>query len=727
MDKRHNSSSLPASRTGAQHASSMQRGARLHAQGQLEEALLAFEEALALQPRDVNTVSACAAVLSALSRHRAAYDTLRSVEDALLETADGSANLAIAAETCGDMDKARGAYQRALALDPKHLRSLNNIGLLAAAGSQWDLAASWARQCVALAPEHAAHHAHLSDALCGARHYAQALETVTAGLLRFPHEPALLVRRIVILAFQGELDKADAARAALDAAGARHFENFLASWPGADEPSGAAPATLPDTAQLYWMQSFEAMGACDWRGLDKLTATLRQLLATDLRQGRHREWRDAGFYCQMLALQEGELASMNSTAPSAGEAPARGHLLPFVHKKNPTSRKDDRIHVGLAIPDLHNRQQLQGLARQLALHDASRFAFHVYASTPLAPARRKDLLLPDTGAVVELAHMTTTEAVGRVRLDRLDIFVNRADGATRSRPGIAALRVAPVQLHQPAWHRRQMPGTWDYVVSDTWIHPEGQEGSAWGAVARLPVTCWRPADPANHQPEEKSREACGLPEDSLVLSSFVAPVNLDPQSFGVWMKILRSLPDAVLWLAAYDLGTASNLAHEAEAAGVHASRLVFSAPMSRGHTLASLGHSDLFLDTLRFNSGDGLSDALRLGVAAISCSGHSMASRMGGSILRAAGLPECVVDSPETYVAEAVRLGRNPQALQTLRHRLRTALPDAPLFDLAARTREWEAAWTVMAERTRAGQPASAFDVPIDVQAPSRSTAHPGA
>jgi protein O-GlcNAc transferase len=80
------------------HAACMLRGTELHSAGQLEQALLAFENALALAPQDVNTASACATLLSLLDRPQAAYRTLLSVEAQLMQTADGAANLAIAAE-----------------------------------------------------------------------------------------------------------------------------------------------------------------------------------------------------------------------------------------------------------------------------------------------------------------------------------------------------------------------------------------------------------------------------------------------------------------------------------------------------------------------------------------------------------------------------------------------------------------------------------------------------
>jgi protein O-GlcNAc transferase len=704
------------------HAICMQRGAQLHAAGRVEEALLAFEHALAMQPQDVNTASACAAMLSLLSRPRAAYNNLCSVKTALLKTADGAANLAIAAEGCGEIDEAQNAYQCALELDPEHLRALNNVGLLAASRSQWDVAILCAEKCVLLDPAQPAHHAHLSDAFCGARQYARAIEVVNAARLRFPEDPALTTRQIVALAFQGDLEKAKLAMAALDAAGRQHLQGFLRNWASQSsaQREDAEPSTLPDPAQLYRVQAFEAMAVCDWRDQQALTAKLRKLLADDVSEGKHSDWNDTCFYGQMLDLQEEELSQMDNSL-SRTKASLKGQLPPFVHRRGLSKSRENRIHIGLEVPDLRDQRLTLTLKRQLALYDASRFVFHVYSSTPCPEPGYTEQLLTHASTVVEIAHMTATEAASRVRLDRLDLFIETAFATSRG-PNLAAYRVAPLQLRQPAWHRRQMPGTYDYIVSDTWIHPNSPSFSAWGCIARLPATCWLATGSEKQETGLLSREECGLPDDRLVLSSFLAPIHLDPHSFATWMKILRSLPDALLWLPAYVPLAASHLTREAEAAGVNPNRLLFATPATHTTGLAALSHTDLFLDTLRFNAGDGLAAALQLGVPSITCSGDSLASRMGGSIVRAAGLPECVVDSPEAYVTEAVRLGRDQAALQLLRQRLQTARLSAPLFDTSARIKEWEAAFTTMVERSRAGLPPAAFDVPASSHGHTGST-----
>ncbi|MFS2036769.1 tetratricopeptide repeat protein [Polaromonas sp. CT11-55] len=702
------------------HGPWMLRGAQLHAAGQLEQALAAFEQALALNPQDVNAASACATLLSLLDRPMAAYRTLLSVESQLMQDADGAANLAIMAEACGDLARTDSAYARALQLDPGHLRSLNNVGILAAGSSRWDIAIGLAQKCVALQPGHAPYHANLAEYLSGARRYAEALDVVIAATAKFPLDNELRIRHAVLLAFHGELEKADAALAGLDAPTRLLFEKFLLKLDTPGDLCGRASSQAhrlmlqpPDALQIHVDQAFRGLSAGDWRNNDQLTALLRKALADSTANGRGRNWGDAPFYGLLLDLQDHELAQMHSESIPVLNARLKASLPAFTRQRKPIAGQDNRIRVGLAVRSLHDSRQLQALTQQLARHDASRFAIHVYAFTPPGP-QPAEALRPHAASVSEIGHMAAAEAAGRMRLDQLDIYVEMASDSSWSRQDIAAMRVAPVQLRQTGLYRRHVPGHWDYSLSDRFAHPDDAGLSQDGAIVRLPHSCWLAS--AGQQPSEASgsaisREDAGLPTDTLVLASSLAPASIDPRSFSVWMKILRGLPDAVLWLPRCG-AAAINLAREAQAAGVGPTRLLFSTSMDRSDALAAMRHADLFLDTLRLNAVQGLEDALHLGVPAISCAGSRPASRLGGSILHAAGLAQCVLDSPEAYSAEAVRLGRNPGALQDLRKHVEAAAAGrAPLFDLAARIREWESAWATMAERSRAGLPPAAFNV----------------
>lgn len=695
----------------AAFADLMRQGSSLHAAGRRERALVCFEQALALEPGHTDAANACATVLSELGQAEAAMRVLQGVREALMRDADGATNYGIAAENVGRRDEAIAAYRQALALDPQQVRALNNLALLQAASGDWAQALDALERCRGLQPDNPLAWQNLADIQVAARHYAQALATLAQATARLGDAPELLVRQAIALAFDGQIEAAQAAIDALPAPAQSLLERRIAESSRSGERLNRKPIpNRPDAYELFCQQAFEAMQVCDWRDHDRLTAVLREMLARSARTGEGRDWRDAQLCGLMLPLREEEMAQMRriSIDTIAQRLPAAS--APFVARRSRT--RDARIHVGLAIPSLRDPRVANALQRQLALHDHGRFAIHVYSPTPQPDPAVTDRIARDCAGAVEIAHMTDDEAVGRIRLDELDIFVDMAFNSPWCRPEIPERRVAPIQLRQTTWHRHHPSRPCEYNMSDRFVHPDELDLEDYGAVVRLPHTCWLALDDDAPDAAPADRVEAGLPADALVLCALLPALMVDPQSFGLWMKMLAALPDAVLWLPGYAAPARHNLRQAAAQAGVSASRLVFQQRASRARSLARLPLADLFVDTVRFNANQGLVDALRMGVPAVTCAGQNMASRLGGSIVRAAGLPDCVVASRSVFVDTVVGLGRDAAALAALRTRLAEARASAPLFDARARLREWESAWQTMAQRHADGLAPAAFDVP---------------
>lgn len=689
----------------------MEQGAALHAADQPEQALVAFEHALALRPADPQAASACATMLTSLGQPQAAYDVLQGVREQLLATADGATNLAIAAEACGKAQEARQAYARALEIDPDHLRALNNTALNSARDGDWEGAIASLERCTRLRPGDLMAWQNLADTLTAARRFAEAARALDRALRHFPQNAALDLRRTVVLAFDGQIEEAQKALDAMDARQREMYRQFVGQALSAHHRVvRQSPATLPDAYELFCQQAFDAMQACDWRDHDRLTAVIREMLARALRTGQGRDGRDTQFYGLALPLLEDEMAQIRRINTDTIAKQLATPMAPFVARRS--ARRDKRIHVGLATQSLRDPRVFNALDQQLRLHDHGRFALHVYSPTPQPDFKVTDYLSSLGVSAVEIAHMTDDEATGRMRLDELDVFVDMAFDTPWCRPEIPERRVAPVQIRQTTWHRHHPPRPCDYNMSDRFVHPDGIDMEKYGAVVRLPASCWLATNNDPPDPQPATRAHAQLPPQALVLCSLLPAVMLDPQTFGLWMRTLQALPQAVWWLPAYAPAARANLRRAASAAGIDASRLVFMEPCTRPQMLARIPLADLFVDALRFNANHGLVDALRMGVPAISCAGQSMASRLGGSILHAAGLGDCVTDTPGGLLERAVALGRDPVALAGLRQRLALQRTQAPLFDAQARVRDWEAAWTHMVQRYGEGLPPQAFDVP---------------
>ncbi len=411
---------------------------------------------------------------------------------------------------------------------------------------------------------------------------------------------------------------------------------------------------------------------------------------------------------------------MERESLSADLACNHASLSPFAARPKVAAQKDGRMHVGLALDSLKDEGQLGSLVHHLAHHDACRFAIHVYAFTPQPEAKHADQLRSVGATLIELGHMSDLEVVARIRLDCLDVYVEIAPELPFQRSLISALRVAALQIQRSARQWQSTPA-WDYIISDEFQHPQASPSVSASPVARGAQPSWHAVADPNPACELSVASGPDVAQDALVLCALMPPETLDPQSFAAWMKIMRSLPDAVLWLPRCARG-AINLVREANAAGVGESRLLFSNPSSSAPLLAGLPQASLCLDPFRTSSTVGLAYALNAGIPAITFAGHNMASRSGASIMRAAGLPQCVMPSAEAYVSEAVRLGRDVRALAALKQSVLAARSAAARFDAQSQVRQWESALTTMVERCRASLPPAAFDVAPFATAPDKES-----
>ena len=103
--------------------------------------------------------------------------------------------------------------------------------------------------------------------------------------------------------------------------------------------------------------------------------------------------------------------------------------------------------------------------------------------------------------------------------------------------------------------------------------------------------------------------------------------------------MLARAPVAELWLLRQPAEGEPHLRAELAACGIDARRVTF-APLVRGIAdhISRTSEADLLIDTLEYSSHTTGSDALWAGVPMLTLPGETMASRVGGSLLRASGM-----------------------------------------------------------------------------------------
>jgi predicted O-linked N-acetylglucosamine transferase (SPINDLY family) len=368
----------------------------------------------------------------------------------------------------------------------------------------------------------------------------------------------------------------------------------------------------------------------------------------------------------------------------------------------PIELSSRRMRIGYVSSDLRDHAVGYLMAELFELHDRSQVeVFAYYCGIPTA-----DALNARTRAAVEhwrdIREMNDEQAAEAIARDGIDILVD-VNGHTRdARTALFARRPAPIQVNWLGY-----PGTMGspyhhYIIGDDWITPPGAELYFSEKVVRLP--CYQPND--RHRkvsPDRPTRAQAGLPDEAFVFCCFNGAQKINPFTFARWMKILKRVPGSVLWLLDAGGTTSQRLSVVAEQHGVEPGRLVFAPKQLNPQHLARYPLADLFLDTAPYGAHTTASDALWTGVPVLTFSGRSFASRVCGSLVRSAGLPELVCLTADAYVARAIELASDRKQLSALRARLEAGRDSCDLFNMDLLTAKLEALYRAMCDDYRKG------------------------
>jgi predicted O-linked N-acetylglucosamine transferase (SPINDLY family) len=171
------------------------------------------------------------------------------------------------------------------------------------------------------------------------------------------------------------------------------------------------------------------------------------------------------------------------------------------------------------------------------------------------------------------------------------------------------------------------------------------------------------------------------------------------------MRVLKAVPDSILWLTPLAPVVEQNLRREASARGVAPERIILARRVpGKAEHLGRHRLADLFLDAFIYNGHTTASDALWAGLPVLTCPGETFPSRVGASLLKAVGLPELIAPDRTRYEELAIELARKPEKLRALRTKLEAQRTTWPLFDTARLVRNLERAYRAMWDRFAAGE-----------------------
>lgn len=368
----------------------------------------------------------------------------------------------------------------------------------------------------------------------------------------------------------------------------------------------------------------------------------------------------------------------------------------------------DRLRIGYLSSNFGSHAVSVLTAELYELHDRSRFEIFGFCWSPEDNSDMRLRVRQAMDQFIRIDRLSDEAAAQAIRAAEIDILIDLQGQTHGARPDILAYRPAPVQIAYLGYPATSAMPEIDYVLADRYVVPEEAARHFSEKLLYLP-DCFQVNDRKRIAEPPLSRREYDLPDDAFVFCSFNKTSKLNPECFSAWMRILKRTPHSVLWLLANHDQTRENLVRYAEAQGIARERLIFGPRLARAKYLARYAAADLFLDITPFNGGTTVSDALWMGLPVLTCSGRSFASRMGGSLLNAIGLPELVTTSLADYEELAVALAADPQRYREIKARLLANKNSYPIFDTPRFVRNLEAVF----ERTALRPPQNPPVAPV--------------
>jgi protein O-GlcNAc transferase len=377
----------------------------------------------------------------------------------------------------------------------------------------------------------------------------------------------------------------------------------------------------------------------------------------------------------------------------AGEHRAFGeHFARLLHPLPP--RRDTahagRLRVGYVSADFRRHAVATFFEPLVQAHDKTRFEVFCYYNQPRGD-EVTERIRANAEHFMPVSGMTDSQLAQRIRHDGIDILVDLNGHTADNRLPLFFLRPAPVQATWLGYLGGTGVPTIDWRLTDPQVDPlhviesPGME-QAW----RLARTLWC------YQPYSEAPGVGPLPAATNGFVTFAClnnPGKTSPATLRMWRDVLRSTPGARLMaLISPDPGRAGQLRRYFAAEGIAPERIEFVERMPLRDYLALYLRADIALDTFPYNGGTTTCDALWMGVPVVSCATARPFGRSGASILACVGLDELVALSAEQYVAIAIRLAQDRDALAGLRNSLRQRMRASALTDAFQFARAFEAA-----------------------------------
>ncbi|MCW5940395.1 MAG: tetratricopeptide repeat protein [Fimbriimonadaceae bacterium] len=271
-----------------------------------------------------------------------------------------------------------------------------------------------------------------------------------------------------------------------------------------------------------------------------------------------------------------------------------------------------------------------------------------------------------------------------VRQAEVDILIDLSGHSAGNRLDVFAQGAAPVQATWLGYSGSSGLAAIDWLIGDALVTPPEVDWAMTEKAARLPGA-FLVADPT--QVPDTSSPLPALKNGHVTFGSFNNLPKVSDSALRAWLQILEAVPGSRLILKSQQISDEAVLLKtrkRLEDLGFDLARVQLVGGTPDDEHWQWIQRADIALDSFPYNGATTTVDCLLSGVPVVSLAGDRYSSRMGASLLKAAGRWDWVAESVGDYIDLASGLASQLVHLAELRRNLRAQVVASPLCDAPA-------------------------------------------
>lgn len=432
----------------------------------------------------------------------------------------------------------------------------------------------------------------------------------------------------------------------------------------------------PNYPYLKGALRFVKNALCDWDNCEKDLLNLEKEIFEEKKVCT--PWQGLTFFSNPEVL-------MKNTILSIGKQEKR--LISITNKSK-------KIRLAYISANFCEHAVSNQISKVFKLHDKNKFELiGIYLGT------KKDFRLNEIKKnfhkFFDMSNTNTEAILNTIKNLDVDIAIDLMGFTSFNRIELFNKRCAPIQVSYLGFAGTTGLINMDYLVADKNVIFNEFEKFYSEKIIYLPHSFMPNNEDQNISEIQFSKSDFNFPKNSIIYCCFNKFYKITEEMFDLWLEILKSIENSVIWLNSAEEETKKNITQYSIKKGVDPKRIYF-AKRSTNYDVYLSRHqlADIFLDTSPFSAHSTGCSSLIAGVPIVTLSGKTFANNVCSSLLKNIGLDELITKNKIDYKNKAISLGKNPEQLRDIKKKLKENFLKKPLFNSELYVQNLEKAFT---------------------------------